>query len=139
MDVSRALEFARELSKGVLLTINADGTPQASNVLYAVLDDAVHVSVTDSRVKTRNVRRDPRAAMHISSDDFWSWVVLEGRVELSDVTRRPGDEAGAFLRQVYEAIAGPHPDWDDYDRAMIEDERLVLSVVVENAYGQLRG
>lgn len=138
MDLERALKFAGEHSKGVLLTINADGTPQASNILYAVFDGAAHVSITDTRVKTRNVRRDPRAALHVSSEDFWAWVMLEGRAELSDVTRQPGDEAGTRLRKVYETIAGPHPDWDDYDRAMIEEERLVLSLGVENAYGQVR-
>lgn len=137
MDVQKALEFAAGRPKGVLLTIQADGMPHASNVLYATFDDALHVSVTDDRVKTTNVRRDPRAAMHISSEDFGNWAVLSGDARLSDITTHPDDEAAAGLRRVYETIAGPHPDWDEFDRAMISERRLVLSILPARAYGQI--
>lgn len=138
MDTNEALDFAADHSKGVLLTIHADGMPHASNVLYATFDGAVHVSVTNDRVKTRNVRHDPRAAMHITSEDFGSWLVLEGEVRVSGITNDPDDERAALLRRVYETIAGPHPDWDDFNRAMIEERRLVLSILPARAYGRLR-
>jgi PPOX class probable F420-dependent enzyme len=137
MDVGTALEFARERTHGVILTIGGDGRPHASNVSYATWGGAVHVSITEDRVKARNVVRDPRTGMHITSRDFWSWVVLEGEAVLSGVTTDPDDEAAALLRRVYEAIAGPHPDWDEFDQAMIEDRRLVLSLPVDRAYGQV--
>lgn len=137
MELQRALTFAADHSKGVLLTIKESGLPHASNILYATFDGAVHVSVTDDRVKTENVRRDPRAALHVSSEDFWSWVVLEGDVHLSPATSHPEDEAAALLRRVYETIAGPHPDWDDYNRAMISERRLVLTLAPFRAYGQV--
>lgn len=138
MEMDRALAFAGEHSRGALLTIQPDGMPHASNILYATFDDAVHVSVTDSRVKTDNVRRDPRAALHVSSENFWNWVVLEGHVRVSGITNDPDDEPAALLRKVYETIAGPHSDWDDFNRAMIEERRLVLSVLPTRAYGQIR-
>ncbi len=134
--INSALGFARSHSKGVLLTIKGDGVPHASNIVYATFDGAVHVSVTDGRAKTVNLRRDPRAALHVTSPDFGRWVVLEGRARLSQITETPGDAAGILLRRVYEAAAGPHPDWDDYDRAMIADRRLVVSIPVTHAYGQ---
>lgn len=137
MDLATALDFAADHSKGVLLTIRGNGMPHASNILYATFDDAVHVSVTDDRVKTSNVRRDPRAALHVSADDFWNWVVLEGDVAVSGITNHPDDEPAAKLRKVYETIAGPHPDWDDFDRAMISERRLVLSVLPTRAYGRV--
>ena len=28
-----------------------------------------------------------------------------------------------------------HPDWDDYRRAMVKDERLILRLQVERMYG----
>lgn len=138
MELDRALAFAGEHSKGALLTIQPDGMPHASNILYATFDNAVHVSVTDTRVKTHNVRHDPRAALHVSSEDFWNWVVLEGDVRVSGITNDPDDEPAALLRKVYETIAGPHPDWDDFNRVMIEERRLVLSVLPTRAYGQVR-
>lgn len=138
MDLRRALAFAADHSKGVLLTIKPSGLPHASNILYATFDGAVHVSVTDDRVKTANVRRDPRASLHVSSDNFWSWAALEGDVRLSAVATHADDDAAALLRRVYETIAGPHPDWDDFNRAMIYERRLVLSLLPSEAYGQLR-
>lgn len=137
MDVKPALVFAAGHARGALLTIQPNGMPHASNVTYATFDDAVHVSVTDDRVKTRNVRKDPRGALHVTSQDFRSWVVLEGDVRVSDITKDADDEPAALLRRVYEAIAGPHPDWDDFNRAMIEQRRLVLSILPTRAYGQL--
>ncbi|CAN5823550.1 PPOX class F420-dependent oxidoreductase [soil metagenome] len=134
--IDAALEFARPLSRGVLMTLKQEGGPQASNIMYATFDGGVHVSVTDDRAKTVNLRRDPRAALHVTSPDFGRWAVLEGGARLSEVTASPGDDAGNLLRRVYEAIAGPHPDWDDYDRAMIAERRLVVSIPVTHAYGQ---
>ncbi|MFW5904874.1 MAG: PPOX class F420-dependent oxidoreductase [bacterium] len=136
MDLQSAIDFAADRSKGVILTIKANGLPHASNIVYATFDGAVHASVTDRRAKTANVRRDPRAALHVSSDDFRSWVVLEGDVRLSPVATHPMDEAATMLRRVYEAIAGPHPDWDEFDRAMIDQRRLVLTIQPEGVYGQ---
>src|SRR4051794_7636855 len=70
---------------GVLATIKRDGRPQLSNVGYAWDDGLVRVSVTADRAKTGNLRRDPRVGLHVSSRDFWTWVVVEGTAELTAV------------------------------------------------------
>src|SRR5680860_1649521 len=106
MEIDPALEFAAGYNRGVMLTVKRDGRPQASNVNYAVFDRAIHVSVTEGRAKTNNLRRDPRGALHVASDDFWSWVVLEGNAEMSSIPARPEDAAAALLRRVYEEAAG---------------------------------
>lgn len=139
MDIERAVGFASDHTRGVLITLKRDGRPHASNILYATFEGAVHVSVTETRAKTANLRRDPRASLHVTSDDFRHWLVLEGTARLSATTVSPGDDASALLRRVYESIAGPHPDWEEYDQAMIDDRRLVASIVVEGAYGQVPG
>jgi PPOX class probable F420-dependent enzyme len=136
MDLEQAIEYLAPRHAGVLLTIRGNGRPQASNISYAWLDGAARISVTDDRAKTRNVRRDPRVSMHVTSSDFWSYVVVDGTAELSAVAAEPGDAACLELRRVYEAIRGePHPDWDDYDAAMIQDRRLVLRLFPDHAYG----
>src|SRR3954452_15980796 len=92
MDLSDALERARSQRLGVLTTLKRDGRPQLSNITYAVGDDGViRVSITDSRAKTKNLRRDPRVSMHVSSDDFWQYVVVEGVADLSPVTAAVDD------------------------------------------------
>lgn len=137
MEIGPAVEFIGGTTRGVLLTIKPDGRPHASNVTYAVFDDAVHVSVTDSRVKTANLRRDSRVSLYVGASDFWRWVVVEGDAILSPVAARPDDDAAGLLRRYYETAAGPHPDWDEFDSAMIEEERLVVSFRPDAAYGQL--
>ena len=81
-------------TQGVLITLKSDGRPQASNIAYAtdVDDERVRISVTTSRAKTNNLQRDPRASLHVTSDDFWKWVVLEGDASFSPVATA-GDEA----------------------------------------------
>ena len=66
MELSDALAFARERHQGVLTTQKRDGRPQLSNIAYAVGDDdVIRISVTDSRAKTKNLRRDPRASLYL--------------------------------------------------------------------------
>ncbi|MCU1355441.1 MAG: hypothetical protein JWM89_859 [Acidimicrobiales bacterium] len=136
MEIDAALEYVQARQKGVLLTLKADGRPQASNVMYAVDDEGViRISVTDSRAKTRNARRDPRVAVHVTSDDFWSYVVVEGEAELTPVAAAPDDDTVDQLVELYRAMQGEHADWDDYRRAMVTDGRLVLRVRPTHAYG----
>jgi hypothetical protein len=64
--------------------------------------------------------------------------VVDGRAELSAVAREPHDAAVEELIDLYRSIAGEHPDWDDYRAAMVRDERLVVSIRAEHAYGMVR-
>jgi len=139
MDLSTALEFARTTTKSVLTTVRADGRPQLSNVLHVVGDDGViRVSITTARAKYVNLRRTPWAALHVTSDDFWAYAVLEGDVTLSDVATSPHDPAVEELVAHYRAGVGEHPDWDDFREAMVRDGRVLVSLHPTRAYGMLR-
>lgn len=138
MDLDTALEYAATRSRGVLATHKRDGRPQLSNMMYAVVDGEVRLSVTDDRVKTKNLQRDPRASVHVTSDDFWSYVVIDGDVGLTAVTTDPADDAAEMLRSTYRAISGEHPDWDEYNQAMIDQRRLVIRLEPVHAYGVIR-
>jgi PPOX class probable F420-dependent enzyme len=126
-----------EYKDGVLVTLKKDGRPQLSNVRHAYYPDEriVRVSLTDDRAKTRNLRRDPRASYHVTSEDRWAYTVAEGTAELTPVARDPHDETVEELVRVYRDVVGEHPDWDDYRAAMVRDRRLVLRLHVERAYG----
>lgn len=137
MELHPALDFVTDRHLGVFLTINQDGRPHASNIVYAVLDGAVHISTRARQVKIANLRRDSRAGLHVTSDDFGSWAVVEGRATLTPITTSPDDDTAVLLRRVYEAIRGPHPDWDEFNQAMIDQQRLVVSLVADSAYGRI--
>jgi PPOX class probable F420-dependent enzyme len=137
----RLLDLVADHRRGVLATIKRDGRPQLSNIGYAYDRAAgvVRISVTADRAKTRNLQRDARAGLHVTSDDFWSWVVVEGTADLTPVAADPHDGTVEELVAYYRAVSGEHPDWDEYRQAMVTDRRLVVRLSVEHAYGQLSG
>ena len=128
-------------SLGVLATIKRDGRPQLSNVTYFfdARNVAVQVSVTEPRAKTRNLRRDTRASVHVSSDDGWSYAVAEGNAILTPPAASPQDDTVEALIALYRNIAGEHPDWDDYRRAMVDDRRVLLTLPISHLYGMPPG
>jgi PPOX class probable F420-dependent enzyme len=136
MTLEEALALVGRQRLGVLVTLRRNGRPQTSNVVYAVRDQQVLVSLTEGRAKTRNLQRDPRATLHVSTPDMSAWAALEGTADLSPVTTSPGDATGRALAGLYTAIAGSeHPDWDEYLRAMVDERRLLLTLTVTHGYG----
>jgi PPOX class probable F420-dependent enzyme len=122
---------------GVVVTLKRDGRPQLSNVSYTFDPERrlIRVSITEGRAKTKNLRRDPRVSFYVSSPNFRSYVVAEGEAELTPVASSVDDATVDELVEVYRAIAGEHPDWDEYRAAMIADQRLVLRIPVTRVYG----
>ena len=138
MELADALDFMRERHHGVLTTIKRDGRPQLSNVAYVVADDGtIDVSVTDTRAKTKNLRRDPRASMHVAQSDFWAYVVVECDADLMPVATDPHDATADALVEYYRSVRGEHDDWDEYRRAMVADGRLLIRLTPTHAYGML--
>ena len=138
MDLSVALEFVAAHRRGVLVTLRGDGRPQLSNIFYLTgPDGSVRVSVTDDRAKTVNVRRDPRAQLYVTREDFFAYVVLDGTASLSPVAAEVDDPVVDELVDMYRLASGEHPDWDEFRRAMVTDGRLVLTLSASQAYGML--
>jgi PPOX class probable F420-dependent enzyme len=121
---------------GILATVKRDGVPQMSNVLY-VVDAAtrlIRVSTTSDRAKARNLARDPRAALHVSGQDFWHYAVAEGPTTLSDVAAEKGDAATDELFAVHSAFYGTL-DRTQFDNEMIANRRLVVRLRADHLYG----
>jgi PPOX class probable F420-dependent enzyme len=116
-------------SLGVLATIKLDGP---RNVV-------IQVSITEPRAKTRNLRRDPRASIHVSADDGWAYAVAEGNAILTPPAATLHDDTVEALIALYRNIAGEHPDWDDYRRAMVDDRRVLLTLPISHVYGMPPG
>jgi PPOX class probable F420-dependent enzyme len=138
MEIGDAIGFMRERHQGVLATTKGDGRPQLSNVTYVVGDDdVIRISVTDARAKTRNLRREPRASLHVARSDFWAYAVVEADVELLPVAADPADATVDALVDYFRSVMGEHEDWADYRRAMVEERRLLLLLHPTHAYGML--
>ena len=138
MELAAALDFIREHRQGVLITLKSDGRPQSSNIAYALGDDGIiRISITDSRAKTTNMRRDPRVSLHVSRSDFYAYAVVEAEAELTPVSASADDATVDELVECYRSVAGEHPDWDEYRQAMVADGRLLLKLSPTRAYGML--
>jgi len=120
---------------GVLVTIKRDGRPQLSNITYLYDGERIRISLTDGRAKTKNLRRDPRASLYVNGPRGRSYVVVEGKAELTPVAADEHDEVVEQLIAYYRDAAGEHPDWDDYRRAMVADRRLLFTMTIDHVYG----
>lgn len=138
MQIDDALDFILDKRNGILIALKSDGRPQSSNISYAVgADNVIRISVTDGRAKTANLRRDPRASLHVNRDDFWAYVVIEADVTMTPVAQSPDDDTVDQLVEYYRTIVGEHDNWGEYRQAMVDDGRLLLELHPTHAYGML--
>ena len=131
MTESEARAYLAANHRAVLATQQRDGRPQLSNILYAVDDDGlVRISSTRDRAKVRNLRRDPRASLAVIGANFFEYVVAEGTAHIEE-----GATLAADLRRVYVKVGGKeHPNWEEYDAAMIAEGRVLIALQVERLY-----
>jgi len=130
MNKVEALQYLKENHRGVLATVKKDGRPQLSNIGYLYdTDGLVKISTTADRFKARNIQRDPQVSMVAQGPNWYEYIVVEG-------TATVGPEGQlAELRHLYEGIAGkPHPNWAEYDAAMLNDHRVIISITIEKIY-----
>ncbi|MGW5919720.1 PPOX class F420-dependent oxidoreductase [Nocardia fluminea] len=122
---------------GILATIKSDGRPQLSPVTpyYDRAAGIIYVSMTEGRAKTVNLRRDPRAALEVTSADGWSWATAEGTATLTGPGTDPNGPEVEALVDYYRSAAGEHPDWTEYREVMVSDRRVLMALSVEHVYG----
>ena len=136
MDLGQATDFLRAHHRAVLATSRADGRPQLSPVLCAADDEGrVLISTREAALKTRNLRRDPRASLCVFSDGFFGeWVQVEGDAEVISLP-----DAMDLLIDYYRRVAGEHSDWADYQAAMTRDRRVIVRITVTRAGPNVSG
>jgi PPOX class probable F420-dependent enzyme len=128
VDRHELLAFVADRHRLVLTTFRRDGTPQTSPVTAGVdADGRVVVASYPSRAKVHHLRQRPRWSGCVLSDE-WNgpWVQLDGRAEVLDVP-----EAIEPLVDYYRAVAGEHPDWDEYRAAMVRQGKCLLRLTID--------
>jgi PPOX class probable F420-dependent enzyme len=122
---SELLDFIRPRHRMVLTTFRADGSLQSSPVSGGV-DDRGRVVIASypGRAKSVNIRRTPKASVVVLSDEFnGAYVQIDGDAEVIDLP-----EAVELLVDYFRVIAGEHPDWQDYRRAMVDQGKCLIRV-----------
>jgi PPOX class probable F420-dependent enzyme len=138
-DEHELLDLIADRREGVLAAVTKAGYPHLTNVLY-VWDGAervARVSTTADRVKTRILRRDPRASLHVAGEHFWAYAVAECDAELSDTAATPGDRACRELLELSTALMGEQDEARFFEQ-MVENQRLVVRLRVRRVYGVVR-
>ena len=138
MELDAAVAHARTTRNSVFVTMRGNGRPQLSNVWHHVGDDGrIRVSITATRAKYKNLAREPWGAFHVTTPDFNAYVVIEGDVDLTPVCAAPDDATADALVAHYRTIAGDHPDWDEFRRAQVDQQRVLVTLTPTRAYGML--
>lgn len=125
VSLSDLLDFVRPRHRMVLTTFRADGSLQSSPVTGGIDEQGrVVIASYPQRAKSANIRRTPRASVVVLSDEFnGAYVQINGDAEVID-----GPEAVESLVDYYRAIAGEHPDWDEYRSAMLDQRKCLIRV-----------
>lgn len=104
-------EFLERPLVAVMVTLRADGSPHAIPIWYEYRDGAFIVFTSSTFVRVKNLRRDSRAAITISThDEPYMYVSAEGPVSitsegvaetgLSIARRYMGEQGDQFLEEV---------------------------------------
>ena len=129
MDLDDARAFLREHHRGILATFRSDARPQMSPIAVGVdANGRGIVSTREDAYKVRNIRKDPRVSICVTSDDFWRWIQVDGTATVLSLP-----EAMEPLVDYYRTLSGEHPDWDDYRRAMQDQRRVLLRIDIQRA------
>ena len=130
MSPDEARAFVVSNHRAVLITRRPGGGLQTSPVLVGVDDEGkVVISTREDAYKTRNLRRDPTVVLRVLSDAFFGrWMQIEGTAQVVSLP-----EAMEGLVDYYRRISGEHPDWDDYHRAMVQEQRVLVRVSIDAA------
>ncbi|MFE4637017.1 pyridoxamine 5'-phosphate oxidase family protein [Streptomyces sp. NPDC056773] len=124
---------------GTLATNKSSGHPHLTTMLYSWDAEAriVRFSTTADRIKVKQLRRDPRAAVHVPGGDIWSFAVAEGEAEVSGITTAPGDEVGRELLAMVPEAARPQAreDEDAFLEQLVSERRVVIRLKVSRLYG----
>ena len=135
MEIEKGLDYVRDNSRAVLATRRRDGSPQMSPVTLAVVDNEIIMSTRETAIKTWNLRRDPVSWLCVFPDKWLGrWVQLQCRAEIVSLP-----DAIDLLIDYYRTLSGEHPDWDDYRRAMTEDQRCIVKFEIEAAGPDIQG
>ncbi|HET6751678.1 MAG TPA: PPOX class F420-dependent oxidoreductase [Actinomycetes bacterium] len=123
-----AREFVASNHRAVLITRRSSGGLQTSPVLVGVDGEGkLVISTREAAYKTRNLRRDPTAVICVFSDGFFGpWLQVEGRAQVVSLP-----EAMDGLVDYYRRISGEHPDWEEYRRAMQQQQRVLVRVAID--------
>ena len=135
--------LSSETGLATVSTVQKDGRVLSSVVNCGVIDHpttgtpcVVFVSAGHA-ARLDHIRRGSQVTVAIRRG--WAWRSATGVAELIGPHNLPenfsSEDLRLLLRQVFESAGGTHEDWDEYDRVMSTEERVVVLVSPERILG----
>lgn len=119
----------------VIATVNADGSPQLTEIWYDLRDDQLIFNMTTERLKRRNLARDPRVSLLVSTkkgEPAWDTLTYV-RVDGTAREIATGDEGREDIVRLTARYDGP----EEADRTRAQwytQDRVTYAIDVRRVY-----
>jgi PPOX class probable F420-dependent enzyme len=125
-------EFLERYHDAVQTSVKPDGTPHVARVGVGLVEGKLWSSSTNTRARTKYLRKDPRSTLMVMGAHKYEWLGLETEVKIID----DGDGTIQENLALYRLLAGKDPDdMDDYYRGMRDEQRIVYEFDIKHTYG----
>ena len=125
----KAVQLLNKPALAHIVTLMKDGSPQVTPVWVSTDGEYILVNTAEGRLKTRNVRRNPRVALSVV-DPADSYVTLQVRGKVVEVTT-----AGADVH--IDRLAKKYLGKDTYPWRSPQEVRLILKIKPERIGGSV--
>jgi uncharacterized pyridoxamine 5'-phosphate oxidase family protein len=132
-------DFLGKNVSAAMITVGSDGTAKATRVGVKLVDGKIWSSGTRDRVRTKRLRRDPRATFFVFDPEF-GYLTLETTVTIHD-----GPDAAErnlqFFRDIQSKPSGPlswfggELDEEQFLETMRDEGRVTYECEIDKAYG----
>ena len=140
----RIRSFLEANQSAAMTTLRANGTPHVARIGLGMLDGRIWSSGTQTRLRTKHLRRDPRATLFVFEAGY-RWVALETTVTILEGPDVP-NQTLRFMRALQDDLdtkpAPGHVMWfgqekteEEFLQIMVEEQRLIYEFNVTRAYG----
>ena len=134
--------FLQDNRRAAMTTLRRDGTAHPVRVGVALVDGKLWSSSTQTRVRTKHLRRDPRSTLFVF-DSEWRWLTLECMVDILDGPDAPRLNL-QFMKVMQEGMPGEPGtiNWfgrqlteEQFLETMVQEQRLIYEFDIIRPYG----
>jgi hypothetical protein len=132
-------DFLDKTVSAAMITVGSDGVAKATRIGVKLVDGKLWSSGTRDRVRTKRLRRDPRATFFVFDAEF-GYLTLETTVRILDGPDAP-ELSLRFFRGIQAKPSGPlswfggELDEERFLQTMRDEGRVVYEATINNAYG----
>jgi PPOX class probable F420-dependent enzyme len=140
--------FIEKNSAAAMTTLRRDGTPHSVRIGIGLMDGKLWSSSTQTRVRTKHLRRDPRSTLLVF-DPQWLYLTLECNAIILDGPDAP-DMNLRFMKMMQAKqdmpVEAGKVSWfgrqlteEQFLETMVQEQRLIYEFDVVRHYGLYAG